>query len=195
MKLPLQYQISEYDCGPTSLRNAMAFLMEREKMPQEVLCAIMNICLDGYHAHGTREPVSVHGTSDDAMMTFAGKFNDIAKKDHLPYHVDVVLDTDVNTHNALIRNALHNGGAVVAKVMVDVAHYVLMTGEKDDTVRLFDPYIPEKPYHHEGVTWTYDHPHSYNVEVKADYMDRNDTEWWSFGKMDERIALVFSCDA
>ncbi len=35
MKLPLQYQISEYDCGPTSLRNAMAFLMEREKMPQE----------------------------------------------------------------------------------------------------------------------------------------------------------------
>ena len=30
MKNPLRYQLSEYDCGPTSMLNALAFLFERE---------------------------------------------------------------------------------------------------------------------------------------------------------------------
>ena len=29
MKNPLRYQLSEYDCGPTSMLNALAFLFER----------------------------------------------------------------------------------------------------------------------------------------------------------------------
>ena len=30
MKTPLHYQISEYDCGPTTMMNAMSFLFTRE---------------------------------------------------------------------------------------------------------------------------------------------------------------------
>ena len=33
MKNPLRYQLSEYDCGPTSMLNALAFLFEREDIP------------------------------------------------------------------------------------------------------------------------------------------------------------------
>ena len=33
MKNPLHYQLSEYDCGPTSMHNAMSFLFEREEIP------------------------------------------------------------------------------------------------------------------------------------------------------------------
>ena len=35
MKNPLHYQLSEYDCGPTSMMNAIAYLFEREEIPPE----------------------------------------------------------------------------------------------------------------------------------------------------------------
>lgn len=46
MKNPLHYQFSEYDCGPTSMQNAISFLFEREEIPPEVLRNIMLYCLD-----------------------------------------------------------------------------------------------------------------------------------------------------
>ena len=41
MKNPLRYQLSEYDCGPTSMLNALAFLFEREDIPPEAVRNIM----------------------------------------------------------------------------------------------------------------------------------------------------------
>ena len=37
MKSPLRYQISDYDCGPTSMLNAVSFLFEREQIPPELI--------------------------------------------------------------------------------------------------------------------------------------------------------------
>ena len=37
MKNPLHYQLSDYDCGPTSVLNAVAYLFEREDIPPEIL--------------------------------------------------------------------------------------------------------------------------------------------------------------
>ena len=36
MKNPLHYQISEYDCGPTSMLNAIIYLFDRDEIPPEV---------------------------------------------------------------------------------------------------------------------------------------------------------------
>ena len=41
MKSPLHYQISEYDCGPTTLLNALNFLFEREEIPPDIIRNIM----------------------------------------------------------------------------------------------------------------------------------------------------------
>lgn len=44
MKNPLHYQFSEYDCGPTSMQNAISFLFEREEIPRKscaTLCYIV----------------------------------------------------------------------------------------------------------------------------------------------------------
>ena len=37
MKNPLHYQISECDCGPTSMLNAVSYLFEREEIPPEII--------------------------------------------------------------------------------------------------------------------------------------------------------------
>ena len=52
MKTPLQYQISEYDCGPTTLDNAIRFLFEREDIPPEIIRNITLYCLDCYGEGG-----------------------------------------------------------------------------------------------------------------------------------------------
>ena len=33
MKNPLHYQLSEYDCGPTSMMNAIAYLLKKSRQP------------------------------------------------------------------------------------------------------------------------------------------------------------------
>ena len=44
MKSPLRYQFSEYDCGPTTMLNAVSYLIEREEIPPEI---IRNVKKDG----------------------------------------------------------------------------------------------------------------------------------------------------
>ena len=65
MKNPLHYQMSEYDCGPTTMLNAINFLFEREEIPPEIIRNIMLYSLDCYGAEGTPGKA---GTSRMAMM-------------------------------------------------------------------------------------------------------------------------------
>ena len=52
MKNPLHYQISEYDCGPTSMLNAIIYLFDRDEIPPEVIRNTMLYCLDCYSKEG-----------------------------------------------------------------------------------------------------------------------------------------------
>ena len=51
MKNPLHYQISECDCGPTSMLNAISYLFNREDIPPEIIRNVMLYCLDCYSAY------------------------------------------------------------------------------------------------------------------------------------------------
>ena len=46
MKIPLRFQVTEFDCGTVSLLNAFSFLFEREDIPAELVRAIHNYTLD-----------------------------------------------------------------------------------------------------------------------------------------------------
>ena len=52
MKNPLHYQISEYDCGPTSMLNAIIYLFDRDEIPPEVIRNTMLYCLDCHSKEG-----------------------------------------------------------------------------------------------------------------------------------------------
>ena len=52
MKNPLHYQVSEYDCGPTSMLNAIIYLFNRDEIPPEVIRNTMLYCLDCYSKEG-----------------------------------------------------------------------------------------------------------------------------------------------
>ena len=46
MKNILNYQTSEYDCGPVSLTNAIRYLFDREIIYPDIIKYIMLYCLD-----------------------------------------------------------------------------------------------------------------------------------------------------
>ena len=52
MKNPLHYQFSEYDCGPTTMQNAISFLFEREEIPPEILRNIDKLAVSSKYLSG-----------------------------------------------------------------------------------------------------------------------------------------------
>ena len=52
IKNPLRYLISEYDCGPTTMLNAISYLFPRDMIPAEVIRNVMLYCLDCYGTDG-----------------------------------------------------------------------------------------------------------------------------------------------
>lgn len=43
MKNPLHYQLSEYDCGPTAMLDAISYLFDREEILPEIIRNVMHL--------------------------------------------------------------------------------------------------------------------------------------------------------
>ena len=50
-----------------------------------------------------------------------------------------------------INQALSHGGAAVVRLFLDEPHYVLLTGVKDGSILLFDPYYWDGPYEEKDI--------------------------------------------
>lgn len=131
MNNPLRYQMTEYDCGPTSMLNAVSYLFQREEIPPEIVRSIMLYCLDCFGADGA---CGKCGTSCTAMMFLSNWINSFGQTGHLPISSQHLSGREVNfSQNGQLRDALRRGGAAVARVDFEGWHYVLLTHthEKD----------------------------------------------------------------
>ena len=76
MKNPLSYQTTEYDCGPTTLLNAMRYLFKREEIPPDIIKHISLYSLDSYNDKGES---GKNGTSSMAMLFLSEWLNKFGK--------------------------------------------------------------------------------------------------------------------
>ena len=144
MNNPLRYQMTEYDCGPTSMLNAVSYLFRREEIPPEIVRSIMLYCLDCFGADGASGKC---GTSCTAMMFLSNWINSFGQTGQLPISSQHLSGREVNfSQNGQLRDALRRGGVAVARVEFDGGHYVLLTGLAGEQVRLFDPYYRAQPF-------------------------------------------------
>lgn len=188
MKNPLHYQLSEYDCGPTSMLNAISFLFEREEIPPEIIRNTMLYCLDCYGSEGLP---GRSGTSCTAMMFLSNWLDGIGKKTSLSVSSRYLTGQSVYIGNeSLINDALHRGGAAVVRLYYDVAHYVLLTGEKDGKILMFDPYFQTEPFPQTDIDVTPLHPFTYNRAVPFSYFNRESQELYALGDKTEREAVL-----
>lgn len=193
MKIPLHYQLSNYDCGPTSMLNAIGFLFERESVPPEIIRNIMLYSLDCYSTEG--KP-GRRGTSCSAMMFLSSWLNDFGKLDLFSISSEYLSGEQVFLgQQSRLSDALHRGGAAVVRLFYDEWHYVLFTGEKDGNIYLFDPYYRTEPFEQPDIQIVHDHPFEYNRIVPSYYFNNENEQLYSFAAPDIREAvLLFNKD-
>ena len=188
MNNPLRYQMPEYDCGPTSMLNAVSYLFQREEIPPEIVRSIMLYCLDCFGADGA---CGKCGTSCTAMMFLSNWINSFGQTGHLPISSQHLSGREVNfSQNGQLRDALRRGGAAVARVDFEGWHYVLLTHIQGDKVCLFDPYYRAEPFSDSALQMVADHPAEYNRIVPIRYLEKDVRNVYAFGPVEGREAVL-----
>lgn len=188
MKNPLQYQITEYDCGPTSLLNAISFLFDREVIPPEIVKNIMLYCLDCSDADGIS---GKKGTSRMAMRYLSSWLDRFGRTQRMPIESRYISGSDVFLgKGSEIAEALKRGGAVVVRVFDECSHYVLITGEAEEKAYVFDPYFCDGSCDCGEIAVTLEHPFSYNRIVPFSCFNREVKENYALGKTEKREAVL-----
>ena len=118
MKNPLHYQLSEYDCGPTAMLDAISYLFDREEILPEIIRNVMLYCLDCYGSEGIP---GKSGTSRAAMMFLSNWLNGFGEIRNLPVSSQYLSGKSVYLGSeSLINDALHRGGAVVGFILMNL---------------------------------------------------------------------------
>lgn len=195
MKNLLNYQSSEYDCGPVSLTNAIRYLFDRETIYPDIIKYIMLYCLDSYNDKGES---GKFGTSASAMMFLSNWLNQFGQMKCFPISCEFLSGEDVYlSQSGKIIEALQQGGAIVLRLFLDVGHYVLLTGIEGDNIYLFDPYYEElddpaldPEFFGDGITFITDQPKRANRMVSIQRLNQETTGFYEMGPYDIREAVI-----
>lgn len=188
MKNPLRYQVSEYDCGPTSMLNAVSYLFAREEIQPEILRNIMIYSLDCYGQSGV---LGQSGTSRMAMMFLSRWLSGVGEAGLLPIECQYLSGKSVYLgEQSLVVDALNRGGVVVMRLYMDGEHYVLLTKREGENIYLFDPYyMTENPFGRE-IEFILEQPCRYNRIVPFACFNREEAAPYALGKVVEREAVL-----
>ncbi|KAB8288898.1 hypothetical protein [Bifidobacterium avesanii] len=151
MRTPLIYQMTRYDCGPTTLVNALRFLYEREEIDPDLVRAVYARTLDDFDEDGGLGKL---GTSHQAMRHVARYFTMYGKATGFPIEAAILRGAEASLApgSAAFRMLEERGAgegrrgtaAVIARVWHgDNGHYLLLTGVRDGRVLAFDPFAEE----------------------------------------------------
>lgn len=194
MNNALNYQATEYDCGPVALRNAISFLFDRKEIPPEIIKRIYLYSMDGYNQDG--EPCK-SGTSAAAMSFLAGWLNQYGQAKKWPIHCEALGHEDISmAQEGRLIAALQKGGVAVVRVILDCGHYVLLTGLEDEYVHVFDPYYWPHDFPDKRILTVLDQPERLNRKIRRDVFDSEGKEYYNLGPREKReCVLLFNTQA
>ena len=187
MKNPLSYQMSEYDCGPTAVLNALMYLFDREVIMPDLIKNVYKYTLDRHDKTGIQ---GKHGTSNASMCFLTDYLNHYSKQTGFTMSCECILGKEVYIKdNEKINDCINNNGVVVFKCISDVPHYVLMTDIKGEDVYLFDSYFRKRPFNLDGIEIIND-PFKANRIVKQYVLDNEGKSDYNLGDIEDRIAVL-----
>lgn len=189
MKNQLSYQTTEYDCGPTTLTNAIRYLFDREEILPEVIKTISLYTLDVYDNNGE---YGKSGTSRMAMMFLSNWFNHFGTIMKFPIHTEILTDDFVWIgQNNKIVECLQQGGVVILCVWLgEVKHYILLTGIEEDYICIFDPYDWMEPVDGKSIILVENQPKKMNRKVKIDVINDEGNGFYALGLKEGREAML-----
>jgi hypothetical protein len=135
---PFRYQLSEFDCVPTTITNAISYLYDRHEIPPEVLQRIHLYTLDGVGRRGT----SGRGSSDESVRLLSEWLRQFRTKT-FRLGTEFLLGREVHLGpgNRIVE-CLNDGGVALCNITYDRGdwHYLLALRADDERLYFFDPY-------------------------------------------------------
>lgn len=189
MKIPLRFQITEFDCGTLALQNAISFLYERETIPAELIRAVSTYTLDCYGEDGK---LGDGGTSREAMNLMTIWIEGYAKRNLFDIHCERYIDKEVDLD--LIRRCLNNKGVVLIRTYQKGEHYVIATAIDEEYIYIWDSYYFDENYYDPDrkVKIIFDKPFNYNRKVSLDRLESESKKDFALGPIEDRECVLFT---
>lgn len=188
MAIPLNYQISEFDCCPVSLLNALNLQFDRKLIQPCIIKAIYTYTLD---CCDSRSRPGQKGTSAAALRFIGEWMNEYGQSCGFPIHCESLAPEEIafGTGGALDK-ALANSAVAVMRCWLCVGHYVLVTGTADGLVDIWDPYHVEKPIRKPCIRMVSDEPYRCNRRVAYSQMNAAGKGYYNLGDPEARECLL-----
>lgn len=187
MKVPLRFQLTEYDCGSVSLLNALSFLYEREEIPAMLVKAISLYTLDCYDEEGN---LGHGGTSREAIAGFSKWMKKYCEEHDFGLMCTHLLKENV-TMEAIIQ-CIKEGGCVYIRTFLSDEHYSIITKVSLKYIYLFDPYYLNLKYYdkEKQIKIILNHPFEYNRRVSKKRMNQAEKKDFCLGPIEFRECLL-----
>jgi len=183
MKVPLRFQITEFDCGTVALTNAVSYLFERDEIPAELIKEIATYTLDCYDDEGN---IGEAGTSREAIEYLSKWITNYSKIKDFKIKCYYFENEKVNVE--LIKECIENKGVAFLRTYLDCEHYVIITDIDEEKAYIFDSYYLDSNYYDEDkkVKIIFDKPFNYNRVVSLKRLDTETSKDFSLGPIEKR---------
>ena len=188
LKIPLAYQVSEYDCGSTSLLNVFSYLFEREEIPAIIVKSIYSYAMDETDSSGN---VGQGGTSRESMQKLVMWLTEYAKN----FDFDIISEYFSGEEVTLdILNKYINFKAVIlVRCYQNVEHYILIINIDEKYAYVWDPtYVSQdNNVNDDAIEFIFDKPFSHNRIIKLGRLFEDSKNDFSFLSENNREMVIF----
>ena len=169
-KTPLDYQITEYDCGTTTLLNSLRYLFKRSEISPEIYKFIMQYTLDKTNNLGK---IGKGGTSVYALEFLSNWLNENANNKGMNIKCSSISKDKISIYNLELNEKIKKGAVAIVRIYQDCDHYCLLTKLDEEFAYLFDPYYLNINYYDndEDVEIIKNKPFEFNRKVKKERME------------------------
>ena len=194
MKTPLAYQISQYDCVPTTIFNALRFLFDISDIPPEVVQTILSFSFDTFNKKGEKGKGGTTGFAIELISNWLNEFSR-ANKTKSNFKIDSMYIEGNQVHigqGNKLTQCLNQGGVIPVRICMNENrhHFVLLTSIDSKYTFFFDPYYRVKQFNRDGIEIIDDRPLNYNRKVARTIFNSYENENYAMGEASGRECLL-----
>lgn len=189
MKIPLNYQITEYDCCPTTFINALNFLYEREEIRAELLKIIYKYTLD---CHSKSKKHKCIGTTPKALRELVKHLNKYSKSEKFNLKCHLLTKDKVKIEN--IKKYQNKNTCFIMLCHYPDKHYILITKVTNNYAYIFDPYYTKclfKPKD-KNIIHINNNPFKYNQKIPLKRLFSLKKKAYSQGEIATRELIILN---
>ena len=189
MKIPLRFQITEFDCGTVSLQNAFSYLFEREEIPAELVKSIHRYTLDCYDEQGN---LGQGGTSREAINKLTHWITRYANSKNFKVRCERLEKDEITLEK--MQECLKNNGCIFVRCWQTQEHYVIITKIDKRYAYIFDPYyLDKKEYDRDNqVKIILNKPFTHNRRVTLKRLFSNTKKDFALGEIERRECVLIN---